>query len=48
MKGKLIDLSQPVYTGMPVYPILQKTSFSVTIPLKNGMSANSGPPVRIC
>ncbi len=25
MKGKLIDLSQPVYTGMPVYPILPKT-----------------------
>jgi kynurenine formamidase len=25
MKGKLIDLSQPIYTGMPVYPILPKT-----------------------
>ncbi len=25
MKGKLIDLSQPVYTGMPVYSILPKT-----------------------
>jgi len=25
MKAKLIDLSQPVYTGMPVYPILPKT-----------------------
>lgn len=25
MKGKLIDLSQPFHTGMPVYPILPKT-----------------------
>ena len=25
MKGKLIDLSQPIYTGMPVYAILPKT-----------------------
>jgi kynurenine formamidase len=25
MKGRLIDLSQPLYTGMPVYPILPKT-----------------------
>ena len=25
MKGKLIDLSQPFYTGMPVYHILPKT-----------------------
>jgi kynurenine formamidase len=25
MKGKLIDLTQPIYTGMPVYPILPKT-----------------------
>jgi kynurenine formamidase len=25
MKGKLIDLSRPYFTGMPVYPILPKT-----------------------
>ncbi len=25
MQGKLIDLTQPVYTGIPVYPILPKT-----------------------